>query len=139
MIELGHEGHQGMAKMKQRFRTKFWWPGIDKKAEAFCRTCHGCQVVGGTNHPEPPHITELPQGPWQSIAIDFMGPLPSGNYVFTVTDCYSRYVEVSIPKKKNCRCGHRIPLKKCLRPMVCPTQWQVIMVLISWQNLSKNS
>ena len=40
-------------------------------------------------------MTELPQGPWQSIAIDFMGPLPSGDYVFEVTDYYSRYVEVS--------------------------------------------
>ena len=55
--------------------------------------------MGGTIHPEPPHITELPQGPWQGIAIDFMGPLPSGDYVFSVTDYYSRYVEVSISKK----------------------------------------
>ena len=31
-------------------------------------------------------MTELPQGPWQSIAIDFMGPLPSGDYVLAVTD-----------------------------------------------------
>ena len=53
----------------------------------------------GPNHPEPLHMTELPQGPWQSIAIDFMGPLPSGDYVFAVTDYYSRYVEVSISKK----------------------------------------
>ena len=44
-------------------------------------------------------MTELPQGSWQSIAIDFMGPLPSGDYVFAVTDYYSRYVEVSISKK----------------------------------------
>ena len=29
VIELGHEGHRGMAKMKQRLRTKVWWPGID--------------------------------------------------------------------------------------------------------------
>ena len=42
VIELGHEGHQGMTKMKQRLRTKVWWPGIDKEAEAFCRTCHEC-------------------------------------------------------------------------------------------------
>ena len=89
VIELGHEGHQGMAKIKQRLRTKVWWPGIDKEAEAFCRTCHDCQVVGGPNHPEPLHMTELPQGPWQSIAIDSMGPLQSGDYVFIVTDYYT--------------------------------------------------
>ena len=44
-------------------------------------------------------MTELPQGPWQDIAIDFMGPLPSGDYVFVVTDYCSRYVELSISKR----------------------------------------
>ena len=53
--------------------------------------------MGGPNHPEPLHMTELPQGPWQSI--DFMGPLPSGDNVFAVIDYSSRYVEVSISKK----------------------------------------
>ena len=55
--------------------------------------------MGGLSHPEPLHITELFQGPWQSIAIDFMGPLTSGGYAFAVTDYYSRYGEVSISKK----------------------------------------
>ena len=99
VIELGHEGHQGVVKMKQRLRTKVWWPGIDKDAENFCKTCHGCQVVGGLCNPEPLHMTELPQGPWQDIAVDFMGPLPSGDYVFAVTDYYSRYLEISISKR----------------------------------------
>ena len=47
VIELDHEGHQGMGKMKQRV----WWPGIDKEAETFCKTWHGCQVVGGPLKP----------------------------------------------------------------------------------------
>ena len=49
--------------------------------------------------PEPLHMTELPLGPWQDIAIDSMGPLPYGDYVFAMTDYYSRYVEVSISTK----------------------------------------
>ena len=39
VIELDHEGHQGLLKMKPRLRTKVWWPGIDKDAENFCKTC----------------------------------------------------------------------------------------------------
>ncbi|CAB4035832.1 Transposon Tf2-6 poly, partial [Paramuricea clavata] len=99
VIELGHKGHQGILKMKQRLRTKVWWPGIDQEAEKFCKTCHGCQVVSRPINPEPLQMTELPQGPWQDIAIDFMGPLPSGDYVFAATDYYSRYVEVTIAKR----------------------------------------
>ncbi|CAB4009281.1 Transposon Tf2-6 poly, partial [Paramuricea clavata] len=44
-------------------------------------------------------MTELPLRPWQDIAIDFMGPLPSGDYVFAATDYYSRYVEVTTAKR----------------------------------------
>jgi len=99
VIELGHEGHQGLVKMKQRLRTKVWWPGIDKDAEKGYKTCHGYQAVGGLRNPEPHQMTELPQGPWQDIVVDFMGPLPSRDYVFGVTDYYSRYVEISISKR----------------------------------------
>ena len=49
-IELAHEGHQGIARMKQSLRIEVWWPGCDKEAEAFCRIC---QVVSGPSNPEP--------------------------------------------------------------------------------------
>lgn len=32
-IQLAHEGHPGMTKMKQRLRAKVWWPKIDAAAE----------------------------------------------------------------------------------------------------------
>ena len=47
ILELAHEGHQGIVKTKQ------WWPGIDKEAETLCRRCHGCQLVGPGMPPEP--------------------------------------------------------------------------------------
>ncbi|PIK38325.1 hypothetical protein BSL78_24838 [Apostichopus japonicus] len=46
VVELAHEGHQGIVKSKQRLRTKVWWPGADRDIESKCKTCHGCQVVG---------------------------------------------------------------------------------------------
>ena len=99
VIELGHEGHPGIVQTKQRLRTKVWWPSIDKESEKYCKTCHGCQVVSSPTNPEPIQVTELPQGPWQDIAIDYMGPLPSGHYVFAVVDYYSRYVEIRVNKR----------------------------------------
>ena len=76
-----------------------WWPAINAEAEKFCQTCHGCQVVSRPSKPEPLRMTEMAQGPWQDIAINLMGPLPSGDYVFVATDYYSRYVEVSFAKR----------------------------------------
>lgn len=98
VLNLAHEGHQGLIKTKQRLRTKVWWAGIDKQVEDKCKTCHGCQLVGLPTPPEPLRHTEFPDQPWQDLAADLMGPLPSGEYVFVVVDYYSRYFEVEIMK-----------------------------------------
>ena len=45
VLELAYEGHQGVVKMKERLRSKVWWPGVDKDAERKCRECYGCQLV----------------------------------------------------------------------------------------------
>lgn len=46
------------------------------------------------NKPEPMIRSELPVSPWHTIALDFLGPLPEGQYLFVVIDCYSRFMEV---------------------------------------------
>jgi hypothetical protein len=78
VIELGHEGHQGILKMKQRLRTNVWWPGIDQEAEKFCK--------GSGDHAK------------ISLSISWV-QLPSGDHLFAATDYYSRYVEVTIAKR----------------------------------------
>jgi len=98
VLNLAHEGHQGVVKTKNRLRTKVWWPKMDKDAEKLCKNCHGCQVVGEYNNPEPMNRVLPPSGPWQSCAADLLGPLPSGDYILVVVDYYSRYFEVAILK-----------------------------------------
>ena len=96
ILSLAHEGHLGVVGTKQRLRTKVWWPGIDRDVEQYVKTCHGCQLVGLPNRPEPMKPTELPAGPWQDLAVDLLGPLPSGDYVLVCVDYYSRYYEIDI-------------------------------------------
>ena len=96
VLTLAHEGHPGIVSMKQRLRSKVWWPGVDKEAEKFCKTCFGCQLVSSPAHPEPIKSTPLPQGPWQDLALDLLGPLPSGDSVLVVVDYFSRYYEIEI-------------------------------------------
>ncbi|XP_033760746.1 uncharacterized protein K02A2.6-like [Pecten maximus] len=98
VLKLAHEGHPGIVAAKRRVRTKVWWPGIDRDVERYCRTCRSCQIVGLPPPPEPVQSTDLPSGPWQQIAVDLMGPLPSGDFLFVVVDYHSRYFEVEVIK-----------------------------------------
>ena len=96
VLHLAHEGHQGIVKMKQRLRSKVWWPRMDNDAEKICRSCHGCEVVSQLSPPEPMQRTEPPTGPWQDVAIDIMGPLPTGENLLVIVDYYIRFFEVVI-------------------------------------------
>ena len=96
ILELAHEGHQGIVKTKERLRTKVWWPGIDRQAELKCKTCHGCQIVSQLAAPPPVKSTPLPSSPWEHLAADLLGPLPTGESLLVTVDYYSRYFEVDI-------------------------------------------
>ena len=81
VLDLAHEGHQGIVKTKERLRSKVWWPGIDKEAEKKCRECFGCQMVSKHVPPPPIKPTRLPERAWQEIAVDLLGPLPTGEHL----------------------------------------------------------
>ena len=95
-LALAHEGHLGIVGTKQALRTKIWWPAMDKAAEKYCRACHGCQLVARPDLPEPIRSTTLPDGPWEDMAIDLLGPFPSGHSILVVVDYFSRYYEYVI-------------------------------------------
>lgn len=98
VLAAAHEGHPGIVAMKTRLRSKVWWPKIDKDAEHFVRACKGCTLVSAPNPPNPMRRRELPVQPWIDVAIDYLGPLPSGHYLLVIVDYFSRYKEVKISK-----------------------------------------
>ena len=96
VLRLAHEGHQGIVKMKERLRSKMWWPGVDKEAERKCRECYGCQLVTKETIIPPVKTTRLPERPWQDPALDLLGPLPTGEHLLVLIDYFSRWVEVDV-------------------------------------------
>ena len=87
VVDLAHEGHQGVVKSKQRLRSKVWWPGIERR----CKTCYGYQLVSSPGVPEPLRKTRLPERPWQALAVDLLGPLPWGHYLLVLVDCFRKF------------------------------------------------
>ena len=96
-VELGHVGHQGKEKTKALIREKIWFPGMNKAVDDMIDNCIACQAVGRQNPPEPMEIQPTECTPWETVAIDFYGPIPQVNkYLLVVTDTYSKFPEVEI-------------------------------------------
>lgn len=85
--------------MKLRLRAKCWWPKLDQEVKKFVSKCFDCALVSAPTNPEPMTRRELPSNAWQDIAIDFLGPLPTTEYLLVIVDYYSRYLEIEVMKK----------------------------------------
>ena len=119
IIVLTHEGHQGLTKTKQYLRSRVWFPSMDRKTTEYIETCRPCQAANSRCNPEPLKPSQMPDRPWQKLAMDFKGPIASDYYFFLLIDEYSRFPEVEIvkstaaetliPKLHKILCTHGIP------------------------------
>lgn len=102
IIDLGHEGHPGIVRTKQRVRSRYWWPNMDREIEHYVRACPTCNITDKTavTHPTPLQPISFPSGPWKQIGIDVVGPFnnfPSqSRYAITVVDYFSKWPEVKL-------------------------------------------
>ena len=97
VIDLAHEGHQGIEKTKSLLRGKGWFPGINSKVKKKVKSCLACQATTLETKREPLNMSPLPKEPWQQISADFK-ELSDGGYLLVFYDDYSRYPIVeSIP------------------------------------------
>ena len=69
---------------------------MDRNAEKLCAECYGCQFV--TKHVPPPPVkpTPMPQRPLEDLALDILGPIPSGENLLVLVDYHSRWIEVDV-------------------------------------------
>eukprot|EP00057_Strongylocentrotus_purpuratus_P001926 XP_003723494.1 PREDICTED: uncharacterized protein K02A2.6-like [Strongylocentrotus purpuratus] len=96
VIEIAHEGHQGVVKTKQLLREKVWFPGIDRIVERKISQCLPCQATTVGPSPRAPlQMSDLPNGPWEEVSVDF-ADLPSGDHLLVIIDDYSRYPVVEV-------------------------------------------
>jgi hypothetical protein len=87
-------GHQSSENSYIIARQNFYWPGMKRDFDEFCRSCSECQRVKdlATKPFGVAQILDIPVQPWDSIAMDFVGPLPSSNgykYIMVIMDRFS--------------------------------------------------
>lgn len=99
VLDLAHEGHQGIVRTKQRLRELYWWPHMDKCVETIIGSCVPCQCNDKAAKTAPAPPVELRRGPWEKVAIDITGPFECATwdcrYAITPTDYYSKWPEVA--------------------------------------------
>ena len=100
VLQLAHEGHPGIVKMRQRTHDTVWWPNINADVEAHVKNCAPCLVTDKSARPvvTPLQPLPLPPKPWHTIAVDIKGELHGEasrwRYLIVVWDLYSKWPEV---------------------------------------------
>ena len=91
-------GHMGVNKTLERVRERFYWYGQQHDVEDWCRQCQKCSKRKSPQQPgRAPLVSSCPGYPFERIALDIMGPLPtteSGQkYILVVGDYFSKWTE----------------------------------------------
>jgi hypothetical protein len=83
VIEQAHSllAHLGSRKTLNYLRENVWWDKMIRDVATFCESCPICAMSKpSTQKPAGLLRTlEVPRRPWQSIGIDFVGPLPASS------------------------------------------------------------
>lgn len=96
VVNISHEGHQGIVKTKQLLRSAVWFPGMDRMTEDIVRSCLSCPAATQPKPKEPHQLTKLAEMSWQKISLHSSGSYPSGEYCLIMVDDYSRYPVVEL-------------------------------------------
>jgi hypothetical protein len=66
--DLTIAGHPGYAKTYSKITRNYYWPNISSDVRKHVQQCDACQRTKASN--------PIPSRPWESIGMDFLGPLP---------------------------------------------------------------
>ena len=88
-LNLLHEGHPGIVKMKLRAQTRVYWIGLNKEIEDHILRCEPCQINSKSQSKEPVIPIEIPNRPWQKLGADLF--FQSGKWYLLICDYYSKF------------------------------------------------
>ena len=79
--DLADVRHPGQHKMQELIKRIYWWPELKEDVKKYVQGCVKCQQnkVQHQRKVGELHPLKIPEGSWQDISIDMIGPLPSSN------------------------------------------------------------
>ncbi|KAI5755188.1 hypothetical protein M8J77_014828 [Diaphorina citri] len=99
MLNLFHESHLGMSKIKAKARECGYWPNMNENIEDFIRKCDICQKYSNENPKMPLISHEVPTRAWEKLGTDVMEY--NGINYLVVYDYFSKWIEVKRLRNKD--------------------------------------
>lgn len=109
-LNVAHDGHPSVSKMKSIIRQRVWWPGLASKVEQWVESCETCVTNGRPEKPTPMQRIFAPKVVWETIALDFNGPyiMFGGVSILVIVDYRSRYLIARPVKSTSFECTRKV-------------------------------
>ena len=93
VINVLHETHSGINRMKGLAWSYVWWPKMDVALEERVKSCEVCQAHQKTPAPVPLHPWEWRSRPWSRVHIDYAGPF-MGKMFLLIINAHFKWLDV---------------------------------------------
>ena len=90
--------HFGVHKAFQKLKQRYWWPGMFKDVEHWCKSCVDCAMKKSPRNTKRAPLLSLPvEGAFDRIAVDVLGPFKPSNrqnrYIVVFSDYLTHWCE----------------------------------------------
>ena len=74
VLELLHQCHPGITRMKSLAHSYVWWPNMDHALENIIKQCDPCQIIQKNPNKAPLNPWMWPSRPWSRLHLDYADP-----------------------------------------------------------------
>ena len=92
-------GHLEQQRMLELIKQNYWWPRLKEDVRKYIQGCFKYQQnkVQHQKKAGELHLLKIPQGPWQEISINIIGPLPKSNgmdAIVVIIDQFTKMIQL---------------------------------------------
>ena len=82
--------------MLELLKRNYWWQGLKEDVKRYVQGCFKCQQNKVQHQRKAGELypLEIPQGLWQEISIDIIGPLPKSNGMDTIVIIVDQFMKM---------------------------------------------